>query len=197
MTKKISTQIPPEVRERAVRMVLEHAGEHASQWAAISSIAAKIGCTARRCGAGCGRPSAIRAAPRPDERTTGSGSRRWSARTGSCARRTRSCARRRRILPRRSSTARSKMIAFIDEHRAVTGSSRSARCCRSPRRRTTPIAKRADPGRPSARAKRDLMLQPEIERVLTENFEVYGARKVWRQLKPGGHRRWRAAPSSG
>lgn len=33
-----------EVRERAVRMVLEHEGEHESQWAAICSIAAKIGC---------------------------------------------------------------------------------------------------------------------------------------------------------
>ena len=36
----------PEVRERAVRMVGEHAPEHASQWASIVSIAAKIGCTA-------------------------------------------------------------------------------------------------------------------------------------------------------
>jgi transposase len=36
----------PEVRERAVRMVREHGPEHASQWAAITSIAGKIGCTA-------------------------------------------------------------------------------------------------------------------------------------------------------
>lgn len=36
----------PEVRERAARMLLEHQGERGSQWAAIGSISAKIGCTA-------------------------------------------------------------------------------------------------------------------------------------------------------
>ena len=35
----------PEVRERAVRMVLEHGQEYSSQWSAMCSIAAKIGCT--------------------------------------------------------------------------------------------------------------------------------------------------------
>ena len=40
-----SKRYPAELRQRAVRLVFEHAPEHESQWAAIESIAAKIGCT--------------------------------------------------------------------------------------------------------------------------------------------------------
>ena len=42
---KRRTRYSPEVRERAVRMVFDHGNEYASQWAAIVSIATKIGCT--------------------------------------------------------------------------------------------------------------------------------------------------------
>jgi transposase len=46
MAKKTSNRFSPELRRRAVRMVLDHGGDHGSQWSAIGSIAAKIGCTA-------------------------------------------------------------------------------------------------------------------------------------------------------
>jgi transposase len=42
-----ASRYSPEVRERAVRMVQEHGPEHPSQWAAITSIAGKLGCTAQ------------------------------------------------------------------------------------------------------------------------------------------------------
>ena len=47
---------PAEVRERAVRMVFEHEREYESQWAAITSIAGKLGMTNETLGSGCARP---------------------------------------------------------------------------------------------------------------------------------------------
>ncbi len=44
MTSKTTNKFSPEVRARAVRMVLEHEGDHPSRWAAVISIAEKIGC---------------------------------------------------------------------------------------------------------------------------------------------------------
>ncbi len=44
MTSKTTNKFSPEVRARAVRMVLEHEGDHPSRWAAVVSIAEKIGC---------------------------------------------------------------------------------------------------------------------------------------------------------
>jgi transposase-like protein len=46
MTDSTQRRFSPEVRERAVRLVQQHQGYHPSEWAAITSIAAKIGCTA-------------------------------------------------------------------------------------------------------------------------------------------------------
>ncbi len=65
------TKYSPEVQERAVRMVSEHASEYESQWAAIESIAAKMGCTAetlRRWVRQSERDSGKRVGPTTDEK---------------------------------------------------------------------------------------------------------------------------------
>ncbi|ALK10623.1 Integrase core domain protein [Blastochloris viridis] len=75
------------------------------------------------------------------------------------------------------------MIAFIDDHREVHGVEPICKVLPiAPSTYHDHVAKRADPAKLSARAKRDQALRPEIARVFAENFEVYGARKVWRQM---------------
>lgn len=75
------------------------------------------------------------------------------------------------------------MIAFIDDHREVYGVEPICRALPiAPSTYHAHAAKRADPAQLSARAQRDLALKAEIARVHGENFGVYGARKVWRQL---------------
>ncbi len=71
MNESKSPRYSPEVRERAVRMVIEHRGEHASEWAAMVSIAAKIGCkaeTLRLWVRQAERDQGRRAGPTTDER---------------------------------------------------------------------------------------------------------------------------------
>jgi len=152
------TRYSPEVRARAVRMVFEHRGEHASEWAAISSIAAKIGCTAetlRGWVRQAERDQGQRAGPTSEERE----------RIKSLEREVRELRQANEILRKASAyfamaelDRRSKpstaapSIRFRQEAGAAghrqgsrssrstatsTGSSRSAGCCRSPRRRTT------------------------------------------------------------
>ncbi len=79
------------------------------------------------------------------------------------------------------------MIAFIDDHRGDYGV--------EPICRVLPIApstyhahasRRGDPAKLSIRARRDAALLPEVKRVFDENYQVYGVRKVWRQMKREG-----------
>ena len=79
------------------------------------------------------------------------------------------------------------MVWFIDTHRGVYGV--------EPICRVLPIApstyyehkaRQADPSRLPARARRDQVLKGHIRRVREENFEVYGVRKVWRQMRLDG-----------
>jgi putative transposase len=79
------------------------------------------------------------------------------------------------------------MIAFIDEHRAVYGVEPICRVLPiAPSTYYAHAARRADPKRLPARARRDAALMIEIRRVSEENFCVYGVRKVWRQLSREG-----------
>lgn len=79
------------------------------------------------------------------------------------------------------------MKMFIDEHRDEYGVEPICRVLPiAPSTYRAHAARRADPLLMSKRARRDAKLRPEIRRVWRENFEVYGVRKVWRQLNREG-----------
>jgi putative transposase len=79
------------------------------------------------------------------------------------------------------------MIAFIDAHRAVYGVEPICRMLPiAPSTYHAHVARRTDPDRLPPRVKRDARLRPEIHRVWEENFQVYGVRKLWRQLRREG-----------
>ncbi|WP_210025736.1 IS3 family transposase [Methylobacterium sp. PvR107] len=183
MTKR-STPFSPEVRERAVRMVFDHQGEHGSQYGAIRSIAAKIGCsgeTLRNWVRQAERDQGQRPGPTTDERE----------RIKALERENRELRQANEILRKASAYfcdggARppvADMIAFVDDHREAYGVEPICRVLPiAPSTYHAHAARRADPGKLPARARSDAALMVEIRRVFEENFHVYGVRKVWRQL---------------
>jgi len=79
------------------------------------------------------------------------------------------------------------MIAFIDDHREAHGVEPICNVLPiAPSTYHAHVAKRVDPSRLSARARRDAALKDEVQRVFEANFRVYGVRKVWRQLQREG-----------
>ena len=81
------------------------------------------------------------------------------------------------------------MVAFVDQHRDVSGvESICAVLPIAPSTYCRHKAQQRDPSRRSARAHRDDVLRVEIQCVWDEHHQVYGPRKVWRQLRRDGHR---------
>ncbi|MCE3706702.1 IS3 family transposase [Escherichia coli] len=189
MTK--NTRFSPEVRQRAVRMVLESQSEYDSQWAAICSIAPKIGCT----------PETLRVWVRQHERDTGGGD---GGLTTAERQRLKELERENRELRRSNDILRQasayfgeggvrppleKMMPLLDKLREQYGV--GPVCSElhiAPSTYYHCQQQRHHPDKRSARAQRDDWLKKEIQRVYDENHKVYGVRKVWRQLLREGIR---------
>ncbi|WP_374021081.1 IS3-like element IS1203 family transposase [Escherichia coli] len=189
MTK--NTRFSPEVRQRAIRMVLESQDEYDSQWAAICSIAPKIGCT----------PETLRVWVRQHERDTGGGD---GGLTSAERQRLKELERENRELRRSNDILRQasayfceggvrppleKMMSLLDKLREQYGV--GPVCSElhiAPSTYYHCQQQRHHPDKRSARAQHDDWLKREIQRVYDENHQVYGVRKVWRQLLREGIR---------
>ncbi|WP_410054386.1 IS3 family transposase [Escherichia coli] len=189
MTK--NTRFSPEVRQRAVRMVLESQDEYDSQWAAICSIAPKIGCT----------PETLRVWVRQHERDTGGGD---GGLTTAERQRLKELERENRELRRSNDILRQasayfceggvrppleKVMPLLDKLREQYGV--GPVCSEQHIAPSTYYhcqQQRHHPDKRSARCQRDDWLKREIQRVYDENHQVYGVRKVWRQLLREGIR---------
>nr|WP_181390135.1 IS3 family transposase [Escherichia coli] len=189
MTK--NTRFSPEVRQRAIRMVLESQDEYDSQWAAICSIAPKIGCT----------PETLRVWVRQHERDTGGGD---GGLTSAERQRLKELERENRELRRSNDILRQasayfgeggvrppleKMMPLLDKLREQYGV--RPVCSElhiAPSTYYHCQQQRHHPDKRSARAQHDDWLKREIQRVYDENHQVYGVRKVWRQLLREGIR---------
>ncbi|EPM9500503.1 IS3 family transposase [Escherichia coli] len=189
MTK--NTRFSPEVRQRAIRMVLESQDEYDSQWAAICSIAPKIGCT----------PETLRVWVRQHERDTGGGD---GGLTSAERQRLKELERENRELRRSNDILRQasayfceggvrppleKMMPLLDKLREQYGV--RPVCSElhiAPSTYYHCQQQRHHPDKRSAHAQRDDWLKREIQRVYDENHQVYGVRKVWRQLLREGIR---------
>ncbi|EEQ2741648.1 IS3 family transposase [Escherichia coli] len=189
MTK--NTRFSPEVRQRAIRMVLESQDEYDSQWAAICSIAPKIGCT----------PETLRVWVRQHERDTGSGD---GGLTTAERQRLKELERENRELRRSNDILRQasayfakaefdrlwkKLMPLLDKLREQYGV--GPVCSElhiAPSTYYHCQQQRHHPDKRSARAQHDDWLKKEIQRVYDENHQVYGVRKVWRQLLREGIR---------
>ncbi|WP_436409011.1 IS3 family transposase, partial [Escherichia coli] len=181
----------PEVRQRAVRMVLESQDEYDSQWAAICSIAPKIGCT----------PETLRVWVRQHERDTGGGD---GGLTTAERQRLKELERENRELRRSNDILRQasayfceggvrppleKIMPLLDKLREQYGV--GPVCSEQHIAPSTYYhcqQQRHHPDKRSARCQRDDWLKREIQRVYDENHQVYGVRKVWRQLLREGIR---------
>ncbi|WP_431306866.1 IS3-like element IS1203 family transposase [Escherichia coli] len=189
MTK--NTRFSPEVRQRAIRMVLESQDEYDSQWAAICSIAPKIGCT----------PETLRVWVRQHERDTGGGD---GGLTSAERQRLKELERENRELRRSNDILRQasayfceggvrppleKMMPLLDKLREQYGvGSVCSELHIAPSTYYHCQQQRHHPDKRSARAQHDDWLKREIQRVYDENHQVYGVRKVWRQLLREGIR---------